>query len=166
MSDFMDRARELGNLVWRKAKQGGEAAAEALEQQAAIQRLAAQARKLDRERKTTYAEIGMKVYALHSQGKVRNQDVLGDCRRLDDIAVEVARLKQQIEDIRTASLARGIKLPELGDVSALTEDVSDDAVEDAADAAVVAEVAAPPAVEPAAADETNADKAPDNETPM
>ena len=122
MSDFMSRASELGGLLWRRARRGGEAAAEAFEQQASIQRLVGQVRKLDRERRSLFTEMGAKVYALHSQGKVRNQDVLEDCRRVDDIGAEMSRLRQQMEDIRAASLAQGLKVPELADVSALTEE--------------------------------------------
>jgi hypothetical protein len=122
MSDFMSRARELGDLLWRKARQGGEAAAEALEQQASIQRLAGQARKLNRDRMAVYGDIGTKVYALHRQGKVRNQDVMADCQRVDAIGDEMARIRQQIEDIRTASLAQGVQLPPLEDAADLTEE--------------------------------------------
>jgi len=122
VSDFMSRASELGGLLWRRARRGGEAAAEAFEQQASIQRLVGQVRKLDRERRSLFTEMGAKVYALHGQGKVRNRDVLEDCRRVDDIGAEMTRLRQQMEDIRAASLAQGIKVPELADVSALTEE--------------------------------------------
>jgi hypothetical protein len=122
VSDFATRARELGQLLWRKARQGGEAAAEALEQQASLQRLAGQARKLDRDRRLLFGQMGAKVYALHGQGKIRNQDVLEDCRRVDEIAAEIQALRQQMQDIRAASLAQGVKLPELDDETALTDE--------------------------------------------
>lgn len=125
MSDFGARMRELGGLLWRKARQGGEAAAEALEQQASIQRLVGQIRKLQRERTQLFGQIGTKVYALHGQGKVRNQDVLVDCQRLDAIGEEIARLRRQIEDIRTASLAQGVSLPQIADDTALTAEGAD-----------------------------------------
>jgi hypothetical protein len=149
VSDFMSRASELGGLLWRRARRGGEAAAEAFEQQASIQRLVGQVRKLDRERRSVFAEMGAKVYALHSQGKVRNQDVLVDCRRVDDIGAEMSRLRQQMEDIRAASLAQGIKVPELADVSALTEE---GAVVDAAPAVTPPAEATAEAAEPVASD--------------
>lgn len=122
VSDFVTRARELGGLMWRKARQGGEAAAEALEQQAAIQRLAGQVRKLDRDRRGLYSDIGTKVYALHRQGKVRNQDVLADCDRLDEVLADIAKLRLEIDEVRTANLAKGVRIAELEDVSALTEE--------------------------------------------
>ncbi len=142
MSDFGARMRELGGLLWRKARQGGEAAAEALEQQASIQRLVGQIRKLQRERAQLFSQIGTKVYALHGQSKVRNQDVLVDCERLDAIGQEIDRLRRQIEDIRTASLAQGVQLPEISDDTALTAEGSATGdVTPAAVAPVVASVA-------------------------
>lgn len=149
MSSFADRTRDLGRLLWRKAKQGGETAADMLEQQAHIQRLAGQVRKAERDRKALFAQIGMKVYALHSQGKVRNHDVLSLCHELDTLAAEVARLKQQIEDLRTASLAQGQKIPELEDLSALTAEGEDETVA-VAEADTSAEAEMPAASEAAA----------------
>lgn len=122
MSDFMSRVRDLGQLFWRNARESGEAAAEALEQRAAIQRLAGQIRKLDKERGELVRQIGGKVYALHSQGKVRNQDVLVDCQRIDEIKQEIAGLQQDIEKIRAASLEKGLEIPVLSDESGLTEE--------------------------------------------
>lgn len=175
MSDFMTRVRDLGQLFWRNARESGEAAAEALEQRAAIQRLAGQVRKLDKERGELVRQIGGKVYALHGQGKVRNQDVLVDCQRIDVIWQEIAGLQQDIEKIRAASLEKGLEIPVLSDESGLTEEAETNGAEAVAPVAVEeagavvieleAEVAAeaeesaetPPAAtggEPAAADES------------
>lgn len=136
MSDFMSRVRDLGQLFWRNARESGEAAAEALEQRAAIQRLAGQIRKLDKERGERIRQIGGKVYALHSQGKVRNQDVLVDCQRLDEIKQEIAGLQQDIEKIRAASLEKGLEIPILSDETSLTEEAETNGAEAVAMVAV------------------------------
>jgi hypothetical protein len=125
MSDFMSRVRDLGQLFWRNARQSGEAAAEALEQRAAIQRLAGQIRKLDKERGELVRQIGGKVYALHGQGKVRNQDVLGDCQRIDTIREEIGTLQREIEKIRLANLEKDLDLPDLSDASGLTDEADE-----------------------------------------
>lgn len=158
MSDFGVRLKELGGLLWRKARQGGEAAAEALEQQASIQRLVGQIRRLQRERGALFGQMGTKVYALHGQGKIRNQDVLEDCERVDAISAEIERLRQQIQDIRTASLAQGVKLPELADESALTAEGADSGHDGAA-----AEVPAASSV--AASDAAEDDYVPPDQEP-
>lgn len=119
MGDFMSRVRELGGLFWRSAKESGEAAADALEQRAHIQRLAIQVRKLDRERAGLISQIGKKVYGLHQHAKVRNQDVLVDCKRIDQIMADIAGLQKEIESIRAASLEKGIEVPILSDETPL-----------------------------------------------
>ncbi|MHB8995873.1 MAG: hypothetical protein ACYC63_11565 [Armatimonadota bacterium] len=115
----MTRFQELGRLFWRNARESGEAAAEAIEQRALIQKLALQVRKLDKERSNLVRQIGAKVYSLHSQGKVRNQDVLIDCKRIDMIMAEIAQTRKEIERIRAASLEKGIEVPILTDEAPL-----------------------------------------------
>lgn len=119
MSDVMTRFQELGRLFWRNAKESGEAAAEAIEQRALIQKLAMQVRKLDKERSNLVRQIGAKVYSLHGQGKVRNQDVLVDCKRIDMIIAEIAQTRKEIERIRAASLEKGIEVPVMTDEAPL-----------------------------------------------
>jgi len=122
MSDFVTRVRELGGLFWRGAREKGEAAAEAFDQRTQIQRLALQIRKLDRERTGLIRQIGAKVYGLHGQGKVRNQDVLTDCKRIDEIITGIFDLRKEIEKIRAASLEKGIEVPILSDEAPLDEE--------------------------------------------
>lgn len=122
MSDFMTRARDLGRLFWRNARETGETAAEMIEQRTQIQRLAGQVRRLDRERDGLIRQIGGKVYALHGQSKVRNQDVLVDCQRIDAIIAEIGALRKEIERIRMTSLEKGIEIPVLSDEAPLTEE--------------------------------------------
>lgn len=125
MSDIVTRMKELGNLFWRNAKESGEAAADAIEQRAAVQRLALQIRKLDKERSALIRTIGAKVYSLHGAGKVRNQDVLVDCVRIDAILADISVLQKQIERIRLASLEKGIEVPIMSDEAALTDEEED-----------------------------------------
>lgn len=121
MSDLVTRVRELGNLFWRSARDTGEAAAEGIEQHVQIQRLAGRVRRLDRERSDLIRQIGAKVYGLHGQGKIRNQDVLVDCRRIDQIIADIGSLKEEIAQIRAASLEKGITIPVMSDEAPLDE---------------------------------------------
>ena len=144
MSDFMTRMRDLGKLFLRSARETGESAAEMIEQKTQIQRLAVQVRRLDKERSNLLRQIGAKVYGLHGQSKVRNQDVLTDCQRIDAIIAEIAKLKHDIETIRVASLEKGIEIPVMQDEAPLTEETGEEtpaaeAPEEAADEADVDE---------------------------
>jgi len=119
---MMNRMKDLGRLFLRSAKETGETAAEMIEQRTQIQRLAGQVRRLDRERNGLLRQIGAKVYGLHGQSKVRNQDVLVDCQRIDAIIAEIAKLKHEIELVRAASLEKGIEIPVLEDEAPLDEE--------------------------------------------
>jgi len=119
---MMSRMRDLGRLFLRSAKETGESAAEMIEQRTQIQRLAGQVRRLDKERNGLIRQIGAKVYGLHGQGKVRNQDVLVDCQRIDAIIAEIAKAKHEIELVRAASLEKGVEIPVLEDEAPLTEE--------------------------------------------
>jgi len=122
VGDMMNRMRDLGRLFLRSAKETGESAAEMIEQRTQIQRLAGQVRRLDKERNGLIRQIGAKVYALHGQSKVRNQDVLVDCKRIDAIIGDIAKLKHEIEQIRLASLEKGVEIPVLEDEAPLDEE--------------------------------------------
>jgi hypothetical protein len=122
VGDMMTRVRDLGRLFLRSAKETGESAAEMIEQRTQIQRLAAQVRRLDKERSGLIRQIGAKVYGLHGQGKVRNQDVLVDCQRIDAIIGEIAKLKHEIELVRAASLEKGVEIPVLEDEAPLDDE--------------------------------------------
>ena len=126
VSDFMTRMQDLGKLFLRSAKETSESAAEMIEQKTQIQRLAMQVRRLDKERGGLIRQIGAKVYGLHGQGKIRNQDVLVDCQRIDAIIGEIAGLKHEIERIRVTSLEKGIEIPVLQDEAPLTEETGDE----------------------------------------
>jgi len=122
VADMMTRMRDLGRLFWRNAKETGETAAEMIEQRTQIQRLAGQVRRLDKERGGLIRQIGAKVYGLHGQGKVRNQDVLVDCQRIDAIMAEISKVRHEIELVRLASLEKGVEIPVLEDEAPLTEE--------------------------------------------
>jgi hypothetical protein len=157
VGDMMSRVRDLGRLFWRNAKETGESAAEMIEQRTQIQRLAGQVRRLDKERNGLVRQIGAKVYGLHGQGKVRNQDVLVDCQRIDAIIEEIAKARHEIEVVRAASLEKGIEIPVLEDEAPLTEEA------EGVDATAVAE-AAPEASEELAAEAENPAAAKDEES--
>jgi hypothetical protein len=159
---MMGRMKDLGRLFLRNAQKTGESAAEMIEQRAQIQRLAGQVRKLDRERETLIRAIGAKVYGLHGQGKVRNQDVLGDCQRIDAIIGEIGKVRHEIEQIRLASLEQGVEIPVLEDEAPLDVEEATPAPTPAEPIEVELEPeppAAPVADAPVAADESAAGEA-------
>ncbi len=100
MADFKKTLAEMGRQVARWAKTGGSSAAEWWDEKSAIQKRAAQMRKLNRQRREVTVRIGSKVYTLHRRGKVRNRDLLADCQKIDEVDAEIERLKAEIEEIR------------------------------------------------------------------
>lgn len=147
MNEFWTQLKQFCSRLFRSSKHGMETLAETLDRQAAIQRLAAQARALSRERNQLVVTIGKKVYALHRRGKVKNRDVLADCKRIDEIRDEIEKLKAQIEEIRRKA-AGDLGEAELEDDSFLAEEEAAEAGEPgAAPAEAIAE--APPGPEAA-----------------
>ncbi len=158
MNEFWMQLKQFCSRLFRSSKHGMETLAETLDRQAAIQRLAAQARALSRERNQLVVTIGKKVYALHRRGKVKNRDVLADCKRIDEIRDQIESLKAQIEEIRRKA-AGDLGEAELEDDSFLAEEEA--AEEGGAEAAPAeegeaeagaAEAVAEPAPEPEAAE--------------
>jgi len=140
MNEFWTQLKQFCSRLFRTSKHGMETLAETLDRQAAIQRLAAQARALSRERNQLVVTIGKKVYALHRRGKVKNRDVLADCKRIDEIRDQIESLKAQIEEIRRKA-AGDLGEAELEDDSLLAEE---EVVEVEAEARAAEAVAEPP----------------------
>lgn len=151
MSDTWEQVRQFFARLFSRGRHGMETVAETLDRQAKIQRLAGQVRTLARERNNLVVTIGKKVYALHTRGKVKNRDVLADCKRIDAIRDEIADLKRQIEEIRLASMG---EMPpvDLEDESLLGEEEA--VAEEEASGGQVTPPEAPEATESAAAEES------------
>jgi chromosome segregation ATPase len=115
MAEFKKTLAEMGRQVARWAKTGGSSAAEWWDEKSAIQKRAAQMRKLNRQRQATVAGIGAKVYALHRRGKVRNRDLLADCQKIDEVDAEMERLKGEIEEIKRRKQQAAAEPAELED---------------------------------------------------
>ncbi len=167
MSDFTDRLREFYRLFAHKAREGREAATEAIEQRAAIQRFAGRIKQLDRERADLMRQIGTKVYSLHTRSKVRNQDILGDCTRVDAILAEITGLKKDIEQIRLSSLDKELDIPALADDSELTVEAGSPPAPAQVQPSAPAEEPSeePPVAEEAAEEPDTADEEEDEEEP-
>jgi hypothetical protein len=100
MNTIWDDLRLLFRRLFRRGRAGVETLGVSLERQAALQRVAANFRALARERDDLLKTIGRKVYTLHVRGKVRNRDVLADCRRIDELREEMRALQVQMDAIR------------------------------------------------------------------
>ncbi len=115
MADFKKTLAEMGRQVARWAKTGGGSAAEWWDEKSAIQKRAAQMRKLNRQRREVTVRIGSKVYTLHRRGKVRNRDLLADCQKIDEVDAEMERLKGEIEEIKRRKQQAAAEPAELED---------------------------------------------------
>ena len=127
MSSFWQQVRQGFAPVVRGSKHSVEVIAESMRRQAAMQKLAARIRTLNRERSQLIRSIGKKVYSLHTRGQVRNQDVLSDCLRIDETAQEIEALQDQIEDLRRQAAAGEELVVDIEDETPLTEDAEEEA---------------------------------------
>ena len=100
MAGFVDDVKVVLSNVFRRGRKGVDSLAEAIDQRSEIVRLNASMRKLNGERGERIVEIGKKVYALHKRGQVRNQDVLVECERIDEISGEISEVRRRIEELR------------------------------------------------------------------
>jgi len=160
--DGWKQALRVGGAVWKRLKRAGGGAAESAQRTARIQALNAQIRKLSAEQRKVISDIGGKVYALHTKGKVRNQDVLESCQNIDRLMQQVAELKEQIEAIRAEGKQAGA-VAELKDDGFLT-----DAPDTAEEQAVEVEIAedAPEETQPERENDGEADPpAPEKDSP-
>jgi len=127
MSDFWQQVRQSFGPVIRGSKHSVEVMAESVRRQAAMQKLAARIRALNRERSQLVRTVGKKVYSLHTRGQVRNQDVLSDCLRIDETAQEIEALQDQIEDLRRQAAAGEELVVHIEDETVLTEETEEEA---------------------------------------
>jgi len=122
VSNFWQQVRQGFDSVVRGSKRSVELIAESMRRQAAVQKLTARIRGLNRERSQLIRSIGKKVYSLHTQGNVRNRDVLSDCLRIDEAAQEIEGLQDQIEDLRRQAAAGEELVVHIEDETPLTEE--------------------------------------------
>jgi len=127
MSSFWQQVTQSLSPLIRGSKHSVEIMGEGLRRQGAMQKLAARIRGLNRERSQLIRSIGKKVYSLHTHGKVRNQDVLSDCLRIDETAQEIESLRDQIEDLRRQAAAGEELVVHIEDETVLTEETEEEA---------------------------------------
>ena len=126
MSSFWERIRQSFGPVIRGSKHSAGAMAERLRRQAAMQKLAARMRALNRERSELVRTIGKKVYSLHTRGKVDNQDVLSDCLRIDETGQEIEALHEQMEELRRQAATGEQLVVDIEDETPLAEEVEEE----------------------------------------
>jgi hypothetical protein len=100
MAGFLRDLKRLSDDLLSRGRKGVDAVAETIDQQAEIRRLATQIRALNQEREERIGSIGKKVYSLYTRDRVANQDILADCKRIDEITEGIGRLRSQIEAVR------------------------------------------------------------------
>ncbi len=115
MANWQESVKEFFNRVGEYLRRGSEKAGEWIDEQAAITRRVRAIRKLRAQQREILEIIGSKVYTLHTRGKVRNKDILAECRRVDEILAHIERLRREIEEIKQKSRHPQVKLMEVED---------------------------------------------------
>ncbi len=127
MSSFWQQTREIYDRLLCGSKHSAGVIAENLRRRAAMQKLAAGIRGLNRERSQLIRSIGKKVYSLHTRGQVRNRDVLSDCLRIDEAGQEIEALQEQIEELRREAGGGEELVVEIEDEAPVTEEAEEEA---------------------------------------
>lgn len=98
-NSFDDIKKSVTGLFQRSVK-SVDHLAETIDARADMTRMAAQIRSLKHKREDVIAQIGRKVYTLHTKGKVQNTDILADCKQVDAFGKQIEALQSQIEELR------------------------------------------------------------------
>jgi regulator of replication initiation timing len=114
MSDAMSKAKRLAGDTW-----GGISSAVSTQWQ--IRRLQKQIADLVEERDRVLLEMGQKVYALYGRDKVRNADLLGLCRQIEDVGRQIEGLNQQIRALSEPKAQGELGEADLEDETAVEE---------------------------------------------
>lgn len=168
MSDLSKKIRLMNQQVSRWARRTGNVVSQWWETLNTLQQKRAEIRRLARERQQLLIDMGNKVYTLHRKGKVQNRDLRSDCERIDQISADIARLEQEIEELKRArEEAQPREIPVEDETPVVADEEADvgAAPEDAATEEVGAE-SPPETPEPAEATEAEAveDEVPPAET--
>jgi len=147
MNDFMQKAGKSFGLFFRRARAVSDEAAEATGTRLQEMRLAAAIRRLQGERDQTIKQIGTKVYTLHTRGKVRNQDVVEDCRKVDSLSDQIRDLRGQIEGLERKRTGVDVALTDVADEALMADEAAAAAPAPAAPVAAAPAPAATPAEE-------------------
>lgn len=121
MSTWGEQAKSFLHRIAEYLRRGSEVAGQWIDEQAAINQRIRAIRRLRAEQQKLLTLIGSKVYTLHTRGKVRNRDVLADCQRIDELLAHIARLKEEIEEIKKRSTRPEVQLIEVEDQEPLAE---------------------------------------------
>ncbi len=127
MSDLNRLLNQLSRNFSEWVREGSGNASEWWNHKSAIKKKLSRIRQLMRQRQETTVSIGAKVYSLHRKGKVRNTDLLADCKKLDDIAEQIEFVKQEIEELRDRSTGVKQDDPEMTDESPVVDAEDEDA---------------------------------------
>lgn len=98
-NSFDDLKKSISGLLQRSVKSVDQLA-ETIDARADMARMAARIRSLKHQREEVIAQIGRKVYTLHTKGKVHNTDILADCKEVDALGKQIEALQAQIEELR------------------------------------------------------------------
>ena len=122
MNSYWQQVRQSLSPLVRGSRHWAGTMAESLRRQVTMQKLAVRIRALNHERSELVRAVGKKVYSLHTRGKVRNRDVLSDCRRIDEAGQEIDALRQQLEEVRFQAAAGEQLVVEIEDEVPLAEE--------------------------------------------
>ena len=124
MSDAMSKARRVAGDAW-----GGISSAMSTQWQ--IRGLQKQIADLVEERDGVLLQMGHKVYALYGRDKVKNADLLGLCRQIEDIGRQIDGLNQEIRALSEPKAQGELGEADLEDETAVEEAEEPPAAENA-----------------------------------
>lgn len=137
--DTWDEARSLGSRIWQELKKATSTAADSADRHLKITKLRRKLKRLISQERDVNRGIGEKVYQLHQKGKVRNTDILEECRHIDELRENMEDIENQIRELQTEKEEKEAELED--------EDFLTDEEDDSEESEVAVEVETPPADE-------------------
>jgi seryl-tRNA synthetase len=115
MSDRFSKAMEFAGEKWGDLTT-------AVSTQRKLRGLQKQIADLVTERDRAMADIGRKVHALYSRGKVKNQDVLPFCKRIDAIGRQIEELNMKVREVAEPRPRGELAAAPIGDETELADE--------------------------------------------
>jgi len=103
MADFLNDVKRVGGDLARWGKKSVDNIANAVDTHSEISRLSGKMKRLNEQRDAALAEIGKKVFALYGRGKVANAEIIAECEKVEALAAEVTKLREQMDTVRHGS---------------------------------------------------------------
>jgi seryl-tRNA synthetase len=118
MADQFSRAREFASAKWSDVS-------ETVGTQRKMRGLRNEITELVRTRDRLMSDMGHKVFALYSRGKVRNADLLAVCERIDEVNGDIDELNRQVQELAKPRPRGEVEEVELEDETELVDEAAE-----------------------------------------